>query len=66
MTTILPELKKGDVIQNPKTGHRLRVFQVKQGVKFDEPTYRLEGKFGVKLKTLYTGEQLAGMGYIVR
>ena len=66
MTIVLPELKKGDVIKNQKTGHTMRVFQVNQGALFEEPVYKLQGMYGVKLKETYTREELAGMGYMLQ
>jgi hypothetical protein len=65
MENVLPELKKGDVLARSINGasETLTVRQVGEGKEFDEPVYFLVGKYGVKLKTAYTIEQLAGMGF---
>ena len=48
-----------------KTGHELTVWAIRKGREFDEPVYKLQGLYGVKLKGDYTGEDLAAMGYMV-
>lgn len=63
MSGVLPEMKKGDVIQNDK-GHTYRVNRVRDGYKFDEPLYRLETMKGVVLKrSEWTAEELTANGY---
>lgn len=61
----LPELRKGGRLVHWKTGHELTVRAVMEGSEFDEPVYKLEGRYTAKLKGNYTGEDLAKLGYIV-
>ena len=66
MESVLPELKKGDVLF--KTGPdgtitEFTVIKVGKGAEFDEPVYFLSGMYGVKLTKAYTGEELSTMGY---
>ena len=66
MSTVMPELKKGDVVVKRGTDGTLtmfRVIRVGKGTEFDEPVYYLSGVYGVKLRNAYTGEELASMGY---
>ena len=65
MENVLPELKKGDALVRSLNGapEEVTVRQVGRGKEFDEPVYLLTGRYGVKLKTAYTIEQLAGMGF---
>lgn len=65
MQNVLPELKKGSRLVHWKTGHELKVIAVTKGVEFDEPVYKLEGRYGAKLKGNYTGEDLAKLGYML-
>lgn len=69
MEIVLPELKPGDVLikHDIKYGiHVLTVRKVGQGKEFDEPVYFLTGKYGVRLRNAYTGEELANMGYSLK
>jgi hypothetical protein len=66
MDNALPELKKSDVlVMVCKDGKRSRVTvrKVGRGKEFDESVYFLRGPYGGKLKTPYTGEDLATMGF---
>jgi len=66
MNSVLPELKKGDRLVRVAADGEVTVFtvcKVDRGKEFDEPVYFLTGKYGVKLRNAYTGEELAGMGY---
>lgn len=68
MENVLPELKKGDQLVRVGKDRQVSVFtisKVGRGIDFDEPVYRLTGKYGVTLKNTYTGEELARMGYVV-
>ena len=64
----LPELKAGDILVSADThgqSRRLTVRKVGRGRDFAEPVYFLSGKYGVKLKNGYTGEELSGLGFQV-
>jgi hypothetical protein len=65
MDNVLPELKKGDVLVRSLDGatETFAIRRARRGKEFDEPVYFLTGKYGVKLKTAYTVEQHAGMGF---
>ena len=65
MDNVLPELRKSDVLVRSHNGasETLTVRQVGKGNEFDEPVYYLTGRYGVRLKTAYTIELLAGMGF---
>jgi len=66
MDNVLPELKKGNVLVRRSNGNESDIFTVRQvgtGKEFEEPVYLLTGRYGVKLKTAYTIEELAGMGF---
>ena len=69
MSEALPELKKGSVLRTilqDGRKHTVIVRQVGKGRDFEEPVYFLTGSYGAKLKTPYTGEELASMGYKLR
>jgi hypothetical protein len=60
--------EKGDMlVRVSKLGEKttVTVRKVGHGIEFDEPVYYLEGRFGVRLKQAYAGEELAEAGYIL-
>lgn len=63
LTGVLPELKRGDVLRNPETGHMARVWKVGKGDEYDEPVYYLEYRSGARSKHPTTGEKLGADGY---
>ena len=69
MEIVLPELKPGDVLIKHDIKHGIHVLTVRkvgQGKEFDEPVYFLTGKYGVRLRNAYTGEELAALGYSLK
>ena len=66
MESVLPELRKDDVLFKPcpdGTVTEFTVVKVGKGTEFDEPVYFLSGMYGVKLRKAYTGEELSNLGY---
>lgn len=62
---VLPELRVGDrIVRRTATGTTtFTIARVCKGTEFIEPIYRLRGSAGVVGAQLFTGEQLAAMGY---